>query len=348
MPYYGQRQQQEVTVPVAFPPLEGAPGTDDRREARLIVAIAVGSGLVLGLIGAVLFQLVLALLGGVRPAPMACQPGTCEEGLVCGPQGVCREPPARTQCMPYDTCGTAYSTCECTGQNMACSDDNLCIATTAQPTQSACENKKIQDLLTRVNEMCKGDIGRCRPEDLQKFAIASKDFDEIISLVPETITVHYAAGKPSLSDKHREYYLQRMRDLRVIDSLSTAKVILVIGRASAGGAESVNNKVSRARGQETVDLLRKLTKTADSGTYNKLSQVKLLILGNNKIIEPKFFEKSFRNRLIAWSAAMEATLLANLDNAEDLSSEDDQWTRDAINQVGIIVPIACDLPGAHK
>ncbi|HGG57422.1 MAG TPA: hypothetical protein ENK31_06460, partial [Nannocystis exedens] len=107
MSAHNHHQRQEVTVPVSFSSQEGAPGAHDKLEARLIVGIAIGSGLMLGLISVVLFQLMLHLIS--KAAPVSATAGACSESRPC-PEGFnCREElcvaavaPEENICAPYD------------------------------------------------------------------------------------------------------------------------------------------------------------------------------------------------------------------------------------------------------
>lgn len=349
MPHYHPRQQQEVTVPVSFTPTEGAPGAHDRRETRLIVGIALGSGLVLGLVCVVFFQIVAGIWkqSGTQPGVAGvCSttiPNSCGRGLVCQ-NGTCVIAKKNDVCSPRDTCGTPGSQCECVAPSTC--EQNSCVPPKRPDMSAACENPNVQSLLARVAEKCKNNIDTCPASALQDFALASADFDEIIHQVPETITIHFPEGEPNLSREERDYYLRRMQDLKVIESLEKANVILIIGRSSAGGSARRNNIVSKARGQAALNLLKEIS---SEETYSLLNaKAKRLILSNNKIIQPAFFEESYRNRLLAWSNADESTLLVNLRDPASLSPEEDSWTRKTINQVAIIVPIACDLPGLAK
>lgn len=348
--YDHHRQPQEATVPVSFSPQEGAPGTHERRENRLIVGIALGSGLMLGLVGVVLFQLTLHLFREVVPSSAtggACSgDNPCPEGFICQ-EGLCLTvvlPPDQQQCQPNDTCGTEDSVCTCEAPSTC--ENNSCIPP-KMAQSSACDHPKIQEMLTRVAEQCKGNINKCPPDKLKTFALASADFDKIIQLVPETISLHFPEGKPQFSPAQRSHYLDRMRDLKVIDSLKAAKVTLIIGRASAGGTSVQNDEVSRMRADFAYNCIETLIENTDNDTYQHIKATqKKLILGNRKILQPSFFKVSHSNRLIAWTNTVESALLSNLRNFDQLSRAQEQWTRKRINQVTLVVPIACALPGA--
>ncbi len=351
MSHYDHRQRQEVTVPVSFSAQEGAPGAHEQRETRLIVGIALGSGVMLGLISIVLFQLTLHLLRTDMPPRVtggACSGGMpCAEGFICQ-DGLCvaTPPPEHQRCQPNDTCGTEDSVCTCEAPSTCV--DNSCVPPKAVQS-NACDDPKVQELLTRVAEKCKGDINTCPPDKLKKFALASADFDEIIHRVPETITLHFPAGTPTLNAEQKSRYIERMKDLKVLDSLKNAKVILIIGRASAGGTRVKNDEYSRMRADTASDLIGELAADVDDKTYTRITTArKKLILGNRKILQPSFFKDSHRNRLIAWTDTVESTLLSNLGNIDQLSRAQERWTRKQINQVSLIVPLACELPGASQ
>ncbi len=346
---YDPRRRQEVTVPVSFSAQEGAPGAHDKREARLIVGIALGSGLMLGLVSVVLFQLTLHLFRAAVPSPVTG--GACSESKPCPEGYICQEnlclpavAPSEVSCEPYDTCGTEDSACIC--KEPSTCDNHSCIPP-KQAQSSACDDPLFQKLLTRVAKKCDGDIGKCPPDKLKDFALDSADFDEIIRLVPETITIHFMGGAPNLSAEEEDHYLKRMTDLKVIESLRNAKVTLLIGRSSKGGSSFTNDEISRLRGQKARTLIEELVKrtnTDDKTRARILGTTKQLILGNRKIIQPDFFKDSYRNRLIAWTDAEESRLLSNLRNYEQLSRKEKRWTRNLINQVALVVPIACELP----
>lgn len=341
------RREREVTHPGRevdpYPPPE-------RRVARLLLAITGGSALAFASVAYVGFQLVLYAAGiHKEPTKAECTEGVvpdgCPEGQVCMGRTCMPERDYPVQCDLGDPCG-AKGTCTCDGA-MQCVDDT-CVATASKPPADICEQKEVKEALTQLKSACAGDLKSCPTTDLQKFAIKYKDFDTLVARFPDSITVHFPGGKPSIDRDEdpwptgavEEFYLERMR--RSAGAFRDAKSIFVIARSSPGGNIVRNELFAQRRSTLVKDLIGR-SLVDDPATRNAVEKKFYdFILGHKRRIGRDFFAERYKNRFVTWDPRSRDRLLA-LISADDLSETDDAWVTQTINQVVLIVPIPCEL-----
>lgn len=342
------RREREVTVTSRDPDPYPAP---ERRVARLLIAITGGSAVACACIAFVGFQLLLHSLGGreLNPQTFECSEGVipdgCPEGQACMGHTCMPEQQYPTQCDLGDPCGDK-GTCTCDGA-LECIADS-CVAKKTEIPADICEQPEVMDALKQLKAACAGNISRCPPTDLQRFAIKYKDFDTLVARFPETLTVHFPGGKPPIdkgdaawpTGQVEQFYLDRLR--RSSAAFRDARSIFVIARSSPGGNIVRNELYAQARSNLVKDLVLRsldLDPKARDAVENKFYD---FILGHKRRIDRGFFAERFANRFITWDVKSRDRLLA-LIKAEDPGEADDAWATQTINQVVLIVPVPCEI-----
>ncbi len=305
-------------------------------------------------------QLIVELVDGPRRgedfasrAPLVeCKEGApagsrfgCEAGEVCE-SGLCVPARRSVTCQVGNPCGPGAS-CNCDAP-LSC-EEGVCRATTR--VAGACDDPAVQRILGGLAETCKGDVDGCKDEDLEKFALASEDFDEVMASFPSAVTIHFPNGAPDARsrvdtwpvDPERQHYRARLGQKFIVDALQEAPHVLLIARSSEGSGPKENQLFSKRRNDTVFDLLRE-----NIGTPDELRQlrgkIKRLRLPSTKALEIDFFSERPPDRIIAWSPEEEETLRANIADAKQLSWSARRQTRALLNQMVLLVPLPCDLP----
>lgn len=335
-----------------------APSLEELREARHLLGVTAAAGLTFGLVALVFFELLAwSLNRGQRVDVVAredrageCReedPSSCPSGHVCRGGACVTSTVADLTCQDGDTCEAPGATCTCQSP-MKCVDQT-CEAEAGPPP--VCSNLDIQELLGAISQQCKGDFMGCPDTELEKFVLPSKTFDQVLAKFPETITVHFPSGYPSVqggSDwptaEVSAYYREHIASPRTMKALREAKHVLLIARSSKGGSDRENLKYSRVRSQ--VVLSKLLEAAASQEERERLeAKFKYLALGSRKVLTATLFRKSYQNRMYAWSVDEEKLLRTQVASYQTLAWAEKNRVDNLLNQVVIIVPIPCDLPG---
>jgi hypothetical protein len=346
--------EREVTVPGRSEPPRPVASPGELRTARFLVVITAVSGLAFAILAVVGFQLILVLLGReITPPPPECDDDTrpCLDDQFCQ-AGRCRTPPERQLCEAGDLCNT----CTCEGP-MLCQSG---VCSSPEPTiEDVCDKPEIQKALARLEKECKGDLGRCDPGALNKFAMQYKGFDELLSAFPGTITLHFPTGKPPLvpdkatpwpNAKTRAHYIDRLA--RSTGVLRGAKFIFLIARSSPHGNARLNGLFAQQRGIYAKELLYATLdlETAERDAFSK--KFREFILGPKRRLDRDLFAQRYENRFITWNTNSHKQLLNLIKTTEPITEKDAEWLDDTINQVVLIVPVHCELktapPGATE
>lgn len=343
--------EREVTVPgrSSKPPQPPAVSPGELRTARFLVVISAAIGLAFAIVGVVGFQLVLHISRPVAVAAPECDDADllCPEGQLCQ-AGRCRAAPTESLCDPGDPCGPRGE-CECVDP-MLCQAGVCTAPVDAETAVDVCEKPEVQKALARLDKECQGDLDRCKPGALNKFAMNYKGFDDLISAFPGTITLHFDAGKPPLSDKSwpdaktRAYYVERLR--RSAALLRDAKFVFIIARSSPHGDTRRNGLFAQQRSIRAKELLFAALDLPTDKRDAFASRFREFILGHKRRLDRDMFAERYSNHFVTWNKASRDLLLKLLKKTDTLSDEDAQWLDDTINQVVIIVPVSCDLKAA--
>lgn len=339
----------EPTQPVR---VDTPPSAEELRSTRLLVGITSLSGLTLAFISAVAFQVLVQFIRvppGADSVVKQCYEGDplgCEVGYVC--QGGQCVPAAKIEaCQQGDPCGVGAGGCTCEAP-MRC-EDQVCRAEASSPM---CESEAISRMLSVLAETCKGDWDSCPEGELQKFALHSSDFDEVLTAFGSAVTVHFPAGKPAIrpgdpwpSAAIEKHYIERLGNPQTREALQDAEVVVLIARSSRGGNERENSMYSRARNNLVTEMVLKASTRTPGERDAMRGKLKRLILNSHKILEPQFLLKHYESRMVAWSPEDEATLRANVRKHQELRGAGRTWTLNTLNQVVFVVPIPCKLPG---
>lgn len=340
--------EREVTAPGRNDPHRPTPASPgELRTARLLVAITAATGLAFAIIAVVGFQLVLHLGRPVAAPPPECNDTdiTCPEGQMCQ-SGRCRAAPTESICDPGDPCGP-QGECEC-ADPMRCEEGVCTEPVGAKSATDVCDQPEIQKALARLEKDCKGDLGRCEPGALNKFAMQYKGFDDLISAFPGSITLHFEAGKPPITPgkpawpdaKTKGYYVERLR--RSAALLRDAKFVFIIARSSPHGDARRNGLYAQQRSIRAKDMLFAALDlpVGERDAFN--NKFREFILGPKRRLDRDFFAQRYGNRFITWDKASR-NLLLKLIKDDTLTDDDAQWLDDTINQVVMIVPVSCEL-----
>lgn len=324
----------------------------DRRTARLLVGITAGTALAFACIAFVGFQLILHTIGIGKPPEVECTegvlPDACGDGRFCQ-AGRCMVNidlgPSR--CDVGDPCG-ATSSCVCDGA-MECVADACAMKLPPQP--DVCETPEVLDALRQLNTACAGDIRSCPAPDLGRFAIKYKNFDKLVANFPGTLTVHFPGGLPPISTtstpaepwpKGAIEATYRERLARSADAFRAAKFIFVIARSSPGGNVVRNELFAQERGKVVKQLILDALALPNKERDEIEGKFRDFILGPKRKLDRAFFAERFANRFITWDQGSRERLLHHLP-AEELSEADETWVQQTINQVVVIVPVACEV-----
>lgn len=334
--------------PAPRPPL---PGADELREHRHILAITAVSGLTLGVVLSVAFELLSwwmrSNFGGGAPRAECTDETSCPEGKVClSGQCIIIAAEGPVACGPGEPCGAE---CECNAP-MTCVEQ-VCTPPASPP--AVCDDPDIQRLLAELSKKCAGDFFGCPETELQKFVIESETFDDVLAKFPDTITVHFDEGKPPLNRRSwpppavEEHYLERLGAPRNRKALDEASLILLIARSSAGkgkpAALANNVKFARNRSSEVKRLLGLLGESPAARSA-LTSKIRAVNLGSKRPLPAALFNERYRNSRITWSHNTDMALGKGLTSYERLRSGQKKWVDNTINQVVFVVPITCALP----
>lgn len=326
----------------------------DLRETRHLLALTIVTGLTLGIVVFVFFEVLRYSLGRGQGDALGAAAPACQEGDdTCGPGNICQAGrciavnlPAALPCQDGDTCGVANATCTCDAP-MRCVDAT-CVAPTHERVE--CEDPDVRELLTAISSKCDGDFLGCPESDLSNFVISSRTFDSVLAKFPDTLTVHFPGGKPPLGGKRKwpndrvsEHYRQEIATPRAMKAMREARVILLIARSSAGGVEEENRLYSRRRGDLVRSLILKSAATPAEQAELE-GKIKHLILGSAKILMAKQFAERLGNRMVGWGPAEQALLRAQVAGFSTLAPTVQEGVSNLLNQVVFVVPITCDLP----
>lgn len=334
-----------------------APSLEELREARHLLGVTAAAGVTFGLVALVFFELLgWSLSRGQRIDSGAreerageCReedPSSCPSGHVCRGGACVASVIEDLACQDGDTCEAPGASCACNSP-MKCVEQT-CVAPAATPP--VCSNLDIQELLGAISQQCKGDFMACPDTDLEKFVLPSKTFDRVLSRFPETLTIHFPSGFPPLQGdgwptaEVTAYYRERVSTAKTMKALREAKHVLVIARSSKGGSDLQNLKYSRNRSELVrQEFLDAATSQAEREALD--AKFKYLALGSRKILTAKIFRKYYHNRMYAWSHEEEKLLRSQIGRYDKLSWSEKNGVDNLLNQVVIIVPIPCDLPG---
>ena len=331
-----------------------APKADDTRVTRHLLGLTLIVSATLGLMGVGLVQLIVALVSQPpRPARAAsvergrgmCTIGStadCEVGEVCE-NGRCVAARRATTCEIGTPCGVPGATCACSG-DLSC-EAGICRA--PKKAAGVCSASEVQEILRELADTCKGDVQGCPDEDLEKYALASKNFDGVLASFPSTMTIHFPDGQPAADvdwpvDPMRKYYRERLGQKFMVEALHEATQVLLIGRSSEGGTKAENQKFSRRRLETVIDMLTENMRTSSEAAELR-RKIKTLRLGSTKALEIEFFREHVPDRMIAWSFEEEQTLKASVED-DGLRGQTRNKTRRLLNQVVFLVPLPCTLP----
>jgi len=219
---------------------------------------------------------------------------------------------------------------------------------------ASCADPQVIGLLQRLADRCAGAFDSCPEGELTSFAVAAEDFDDVVRRFPGTVTLHFPPGTPPIRGRAsdplwpppelRAHYLARLEGLEVAPRLRAARSVLLIGRASQGGSAGTNNLYAKARANAAYELLAAtLSDEAERAALG--AKVKRLILSDRRLLAPEFFAAHYAEGMIGWSRGSEEALRSLLAGR---SGWEEAWTRDTINQVAFVVPIACEMPAARS
>lgn len=347
--------EREVTMPGRSEPPRPVASPGELRTTRLLVVITAVSGLAFAILAMVGFQLLIHIFRPQGPAVgLECDEDTrpCPEDQFCQ-AGHCRPVPD-AYCQIGDPCDQC--TCE---DPMSCQSGVCSAPVPTEPPVDVCDKPEIQQALAQLDKECKGDIGRCGPSALHKFAMRYQGFDDLLSAFPETITLHFPGGKPPLTPdkaapwpdaKTKAYYIENLT--RSVAALRRAKFIFLIARSSPNGNARLNGLFAQQRGILAKDLLYA---TLDLGIAERdafSKKFRDFTLGPKRRLGRDFFAQRYENRFITWSKNISKQFLSLLKTTKPMTEKDAEWLDDTINQVVVIVPVYCELktavPGASK
>ena len=282
--------------------------------------------------------------------------GSCPQGQLCV-EGECvaRTTIGKKFCMeemvPCDSC-RCESPMECVA--------GLC--RTKPEDEKVCDNPEVQKLLRKLNE-CQGsrhgkDAGACSADDWEEFAIKGDDFDRLMASFSTKIAVHFWTGAPEVrygqfDQKARDYYLGKIRQYK--SKFDAAGAIFLIGRASRSGYKGggpnndIEKKWNKQLGLRRMDFASQLMTelyAASNASPDQIVELGRKViqfgLGDQKPVEVDFFYKNYLKNYIMWEPQAEEKMKQFLDDP----SKNEQWARNTINQVAMIIPVPCHLTPA--
>lgn len=323
---------------------------------RKLIWLTSAAGAAFALIAVVLFQLLISALRGNMVAVGAgprfeCIDGgeaTCNEGQVCRNYRCVDDIyVAPTSCEVGDACG-GEAECECNAP-LACTAGK-CVAPAIG--QDVCERPAVITALKNLRDKCAGDIDECPPSDLKNYAIENPDFDQLMSEFPGTVTLHFPAGKPPLSQydapfpdtDQRQHYLERLGP--ALPTLMASRHVFIISRSSSGGNARRNDAFARERSKLTKKLILDALVAEHPGDLELRTKMRAkfadFMLGPKKQIDAALFKKRYANRAITWDEGAQRMLRSLIDKPPP-TPEDAAWRDRVINQVVFIVPVPCEL-----
>jgi len=341
--------EREITVPGRKdPPRAVVASPGELRTARLLVGITATAALAFALVAFIGFKLILDNIRPEATSVAECVDDMgCDEGQLCQ-TGRCRASPSESICELNDPCGTGECECE---PPMTC-NAGVCVDP-VPPPPPACDDPELQKALARLDKECQGNLGTCKLGSLTKFAMRNKAFDALISAFPDVITLHFEAGKPPLDDnpwpdaKTRDHYVERLARSKA--ALEAAKYIFIIARSSPHGNPRRNDLFAQKRSIHTKELLFAALDMTVAQRDAFGAKLREFILGPKRKIGREFFAQRYSNHFITWSKSSHNLLLKLIKSEQPLSERDEQWADDTINQVVLIVPVACELkPSASE
>jgi hypothetical protein len=349
----GRSAEREATLSGREVARPWAPSSSEIRTNRLLLVITVLTGLAFAIVAVIGFQLILYLARGpaIANAPECVENDPdhpCPAGQFCQ-GGRCRVEPTDDICDAGDPCG-ARGSCTCEAP-MRCEADRCVEPAESLPPPDVCDRPEVQKHLAALHRECQGNLGRCPPGSLKKFAIKYDGFDELMAAFPGTMTIHFPDGRPFIgaadqsswpNTKTRDTYLERIR--RSGDALRDAKFIFIIARSSPHGDSRRNGLYAQQRSIYVKDWLYAALEipTNERDAFNL--KLREFILGHKRRLGRDFFAERYGNRFVTWDKPSRSSLVKLL-KAPNLSDEDAEWLDRTINQVVLVVPVPCDFTG---
>ncbi len=266
--------------------------------------------------------------------------------------------PAGTLCVA-DECRTMRIDRGASGpcNNHSCRGDQecfggVCIASDELPiATSTCRNS--EPLLREILRICEQTaITSCNREDLE---LLTRDgsYERRIYELPNTFTVHFAAGEPKSSNRRlkRTKRVKRaekalLDKLRArLDPLRDAQTILVLGRASAHTGYDEGNSLLAARRAELVakllsEALAEATTERDGGP-----RVIFWSLAAKSALDLRVLQQAIHAPPLAWRNAQIAELtelFAGQLHPDKIPKDRLNAISDLANQLVFIAPLPCD------
>ncbi len=299
----------------------------------------------------------------------ACD-ATSLEGSVCPDGKYCRF----NTCVPVvqtNLCheGESCRDCECE-QGLLCHHNTCTREDQVDKTPLECsENPRLAEAVRTLARKCQSrktsvqqiaSTGSCTTADWEALALEDEKFDLLLSAFPNRIALHFPPNLPHITRQNwptaaiRSFLLSQLRQFQ--GALRGSKQVFVIGRASPDGNAKDNHLLAVRRMDLASNLIEAILYEGIPETERDSMRVPIrsFTLPTTNPINPGRYKKSYLsnpdgsrpeiNPIIAWDAANQRSLQADLEGGIDLdnvNSRDWQRLYSAINRVVLIIPIPC-------
>ncbi|MCY1056534.1 hypothetical protein [Nannocystis sp. SCPEA4] len=337
--------------------LQGPPISDEfrisrneLRSTRFLTAVTAVTAVVLAMVMVFGFQLMRHVLGAEPRGAGGdeCQEGevgACDEDSVCI-AGRCVAAQRPTRCQPGDPC-----TSDCTpSPSLRCDPETAVYVPVNRPEPAICDEAQVSRFINEIGRKC-GSLSGCKAEDLKNLAIDDKEFLQLMVTFPDTVAIHFPAGKPSIAANAQawpnaaeaEYYVESL--LPLVPQLQQASAVLVVALASRGGKNADAYSLERAK----VVVERLIVAATDRAGLSPAERdtldpkIKLLALGDRKQLTPAFYGEQVLTRSIAWDRSNQDTIRSLIEQGDGIPARSKSWLKQTINQTVFVVPIPCRL-----
>ncbi len=316
----------------------------ERRQARLLQALALFSSCLMMLLGVLVFE-------AVGEARECLDDRDCTQGHVC----------LESACTPIiksirpRRCKVGYL---CTDDSETC-EGLVCkngILRRADLGPQVCEDKSVREFFASIEAKC-DNSNECTQAEFKKLLIASEDFNRLLREFETSFALHFDSGQPSRRARQgksprwnttRAHYIDQLVPL--MRTLEGASSVILVGTASAQAGNNKNDEIGLRRLQEARYLLNQAAKEAGI-TADTLS-LKETNVGDEWQHDNTSYSDLSLSRSILWDSKREQLFADYLEDFEaattGLSSRRQKrqrkWRDDVLNQAVFVIPNPCTAP----
>jgi hypothetical protein len=258
------------------------------------------------------------------------------------------------ECVP-DTTPICAADAACGPDKCECPKGTYCAeGKCVQTTDAFCSSPEVRKLVSEIVGHCNTPANKdvppmgCTAEEWRALAIRDGLFDQLVASFPTAISLHFPEALPPIDGvgqwpnaAGKQHYRAHLE--RFASTLLSAKVIFIVGRASASGPPEINNLYGRRRMAAAESWVRELYAGRSNAEKDALDgKIKSFTLGHHHQLSITFFQTHLADRMTAWDTDSTRRLLMNVAAGSRIESGERLWTVSTLNQSTLVVPVPCD------